>query len=43
MDDEPERIIALKNDYIAQINDLLTKCHDLKLIDFIFKILQKSV
>lgn len=42
MDDDPE-IIVLKNDYIAKINDLLTKCHDLNLIDFIFKILKKSV
>lgn len=43
MDDEPERIIALKNDYIVKINDLLTKCNDLKLIALIFKILRKSV
>lgn len=43
MDAEPEEIIALKNDYMAKIIDLLTKCNDLKLIDLIFKILQKSI
>lgn len=42
MDDEPERIIMLKADYIIKINDLLTRCHDLKLIALVFKILQKG-
>lgn len=37
---EPKKI---KNDYMVKITCLLNASNDLKLLDFIFKLLQKSI
>lgn len=42
MDELPEGEIETKKEYVIVINALLTKCNDLDLLDFIFKVLQKN-
>lgn len=32
-----------RNEYLIAIDELLTRCHDLFLLDLIFKLLQKSI
>jgi hypothetical protein len=34
--------IEMQEEYITKINELLTKCHDLSLLDLIHQLLQKS-
>ena len=33
----------MKKNYISKINQLLEKCEDISLLDFILKLLQKSM
>lgn len=41
MDELPDEVIF--NEYLIAIDEMLTRCHDLILLDLIFKLLQRSV